>query len=83
MARKLAFDKSPFITGIGLALFGLVMIFSAPVPVDGELRRPVPLPGPSGGGVRHRPLGWAWRCTWTTGALKRPVVYGPAGQRLS
>ena len=29
MARKLSFDRPLFIVGIGLALFGLVMIFSA------------------------------------------------------
>ena len=33
MARKLAFDKTLFATGIGLTLFGLVMIFSASAPL--------------------------------------------------
>jgi cell division protein FtsW len=33
MARKLAFDKTLFAAGIGLTLFGLVMIFSASAPL--------------------------------------------------
>src|SRR5262245_27074781 len=33
MARKLAFDKPLFVVGVGLAVFGLVMIFSASAPV--------------------------------------------------
>src|SRR5258705_2871836 len=36
MARKLAFDRPLFVTGIGLALFGLVMIFSASGPLSME-----------------------------------------------
>jgi cell division protein FtsW len=36
MARKLAFDRTLFVTGIGLALFGLVMIFSASGPLSME-----------------------------------------------
>lgn len=36
MARKLAFDKTLFATGIGLTLFGLVMIFSASAPLSME-----------------------------------------------
>ena len=36
MARKLAFDKPLFTVGIGLALFGLVMIFSASAPLAME-----------------------------------------------
>jgi cell division protein FtsW len=36
MARKLAFDKTLFATGIGLTLFGLVMIFSASAPLAME-----------------------------------------------
>jgi len=36
MARKLAFDRTLFIVGMGLALFGLVMIFSASAPLAME-----------------------------------------------
>ena len=36
MARKLAFDKTLFATGIGMTLFGLVMIFSASAPLAME-----------------------------------------------
>src|SRR5580765_7388951 len=36
MARKLAFDRTLFVAGIGLALFGLVMIFSASAPLAME-----------------------------------------------
>ena len=36
MARKLSFDRPLFIVGIGLALFGLVMIFSASAPLAME-----------------------------------------------
>lgn len=36
MARKLAFDRTLFVTGVGLALFGLVMIFSASGPLSME-----------------------------------------------
>jgi cell division protein FtsW len=36
MARKLAFDRPLFIAGMGLALFGLVMIFSASAPLAME-----------------------------------------------
>jgi cell division protein FtsW len=36
MARKLAFDRPLFVTGMGLALFGLVMIFSASAPLAME-----------------------------------------------
>jgi cell division protein FtsW len=36
MARKLAFDRTLFIAGMGLALFGLVMIFSASAPLAME-----------------------------------------------
>src|SRR5207344_809912 len=34
MARKLAFDKPLFLAGIGVTLFGLVMIFSASAPLS-------------------------------------------------
>jgi cell division protein FtsW len=34
MARKLAFDKTLFVAGIGVTLFGLVMIFSASAPLS-------------------------------------------------
>ena len=34
MARKLAFDKTLFLAGIGVTLFGLVMIFSASAPLS-------------------------------------------------
>src|SRR5262245_41148054 len=36
MARKLSFDRTLFIAGIGLALFGLVMIYSASAPLAME-----------------------------------------------
>jgi cell division protein FtsW len=36
MARKLSFDRPLFIVGIGLALFGLVMIYSASAPLAME-----------------------------------------------
>jgi cell division protein FtsW len=36
MARKLAFDRPLFVAGLGLALFGLVMIFSASAPLAME-----------------------------------------------